>query len=242
MNLLLLFERDRAGDRFRIDDDRGAHLERSGVDVGATLHVGLEDGPRGRASVVARRGARFELEATFDPEPPPRPGTRLVLAMPRPKALRRLLPQLVAFGLDELVILRAWRVERSYLESEVLSPDRLRASVREGMMQGCLTWTPRVVVAPRFLPWVEAEADRRIPGEARWVAHPRAPRLSSPRPHARSALALGPEPGWLDREIESLKGADYRPFSVDAGILRLETAAIAALAQIRLLRHLPGPT
>jgi 16S rRNA (uracil1498-N3)-methyltransferase len=44
------------------------------------------------------------------------------------------------------------------------------------------------------------------------------------------ALAIGPEGGWSEHEIESFRGAGWTAASLGNNILRAETAAIAATA------------
>lgn len=50
------------------------------------------------------------------------------------------------------------------------------------------------------------------------------------RSEDRVALLVGPEGGWTDRERSEIASAGWTPVSLGRGILRAETAAIAALA------------
>ena len=45
-------------------------------------------------------------------------------------------------------------------------------------------------------------------------------------------LALGPEGGWTEEEVDQFRQAGWRPASLGNTILRVETAAIAALAVV----------
>lgn len=54
---------------------------------------------------------------------------------------------------------------------------------------------------------------------------------------ASLTLAVGPEGGWSDQEIETAEGAGFRPIHLGPRILRAETAGIAATA---LAQHLFG--
>jgi 16S rRNA (uracil1498-N3)-methyltransferase len=47
-------------------------------------------------------------------------------------------------------------------------------------------------------------------------------------------LALGPEGGWTEAELEALRAAGWTPASLGSMILRAETAAIAALALVSM--------
>ncbi|MGH9704664.1 MAG: RsmE family RNA methyltransferase, partial [Candidatus Acidiferrales bacterium] len=46
------------------------------------------------------------------------------------------------------------------------------------------------------------------------------------------ALAIGPEGGWTNQEIQAAKQAEFVEASLGKNILRTETAVIAALAII----------
>jgi 16S rRNA (uracil1498-N3)-methyltransferase len=48
----------------------------------------------------------------------------------------------------------------------------------------------------------------------------------------KATLAIGPEGGWTDSEIEAARGAQFREASLGQLILRTETAVIAALASL----------
>src|SRR5437867_13280677 len=102
MNLILLEERDRrTGSRFRLDGDRARHVrEVLRAEPGRALRVGLLEGPLGTAEVVSLGESSVEIECAFEAAPPPRPPLDLVLAIPRPKSLRKLLPEVAAPGLD----------------------------------------------------------------------------------------------------------------------------------------------
>lgn len=235
MNLLLLYPSDLTeGGRYVVEDGRARHLvAERGAEPEQIVHVGLLNGPRGRARVVSAAPERLELEPSWDPQSAPPPRRRLLLAVPRPKVLKRLYPQLAALGVTELVLMRTWRVERSYLQADALTPEVYRPLLHEGMMQACFTHEPVVRVEPRFMPFVE----RLEGGDNAWIADPRGPGALEleARPGAGFTLALGPDRGFLDEEVARLEQAGLQRFSLGAGVLRLETACIAALAQLELV-------
>lgn len=240
VNLLLLFPEDELGSsRYRVTGPRAKHLlEVLEVAPGHALHVGRVNGPTGRATVTSTESDAVELAVELEEALPEAPRARLVLAVPRPKVLRRLLPQLAALGLHELVLLRTWRVERSYLESDILDPARYRPLLHEGLMQACRTHEPRVQLEPRFRPYVEDRLGVATSGDLRIVAHPRAKvhvaDLAVPPCGARTAV-IGPEAGLIDREVDLLERVGFTPARITRGILKVETAAVAALAQLELL-------
>ena len=236
--LLLLPEEHQHDNRYLVQGDRAQHvLHVLKVKPGSQLHVGVLNGPRGRAEVIRAHPGLLEINTELEAIIPERPQTRVILAVPRPKVLRRLLPQLTAFALNELILLRTWRVQKSYLDSEILQPNNLRPLIFEGMMQACLTHEPKVRFEPRFRPFVEDKLEKEIPEGLRWIAHPRAPiHVGALHPGRVDpcTVAFGPEGGFLDDEIRSLERAGFVAARLAAPILKVETACIAALAQLEL--------
>jgi RsmE family RNA methyltransferase len=51
-------------------------------------------------------------------------------------------------------------------------------------------------------------------------------------------LAIGPEGGWIARELETFVARGFSPVSLGAAILRVETAVAAALGQLELLQRM----
>jgi len=242
MNLLLLEPTDsRGGARYVVSGRRAAHVrDVLGAEPGRELRVGLLEGPLGLGRVVESTDESLVLDCAFDADTPPRPLVDLVLAIPRPKSLVKLWPEIAALGVDRVVLLRTWRVGKPYLTARALDPAAYRPLLHEGMMQARTTREPRVSVEPLFKPWVEDRA-REFAGDAlAVVAHPpAATRLADVRvsPAARVVIAVGPEGGFIPYEVEALERAGFRAVSMGERTLRVETAVVALLAQIDLLRR-----
>jgi RsmE family RNA methyltransferase len=242
MNLLLLEPTDpRDGVRYVVSGRRAAHArDVLGAEPGRELRVGLLEGPLGRGRVVESTGESLVLDCEFDADPPPRPLVDLVLAVPRPKSLVKLWPEIAALGVDRVVLVRTWRVGKPYLTARAVDPAVYRPLLHEGMMQGRTTREPRVSFEPLFKPWVEDRAREFVGGALAIVAHPTAAtRLADVRvaPATRVVLAVGPEGGLIPYEIEALERAGFRAVSIGERTLRVETAVVALLAQIDLLRR-----
>lgn len=207
---------------------------------GDELSVGLLEGPRGSGRVVSI-GEAIELECTFEDGVEERPLVDLILAIPRPKSLKKLLPEVAALGIDRLILLRTWRVAKPYLSTDVLKPRIYEPLFHEGLMQSMTTRMPQVTVEPLFKPFVED----RLPAFAgtKLVAHPYAALPLYRLPIAkqdRLVLVIGPEGGLLPYEIEALERAGCRSVHIGPRILRVETACVALLAQISLMRAAAG--
>jgi RsmE family RNA methyltransferase len=247
MNLLLL-DAAEVDDRgyARLTDRRAEHLRRVlKVTPGQVLRGGLVRGPRAAIEVCAVRedGAVDVRVADQEPSPPP-PRLDLIVALPRPQVLHRVLQFAAAMGARRLDLIAAWRVEKSFFASPSVKSESLARHVRLGAEQGATTWVPEVTVHHRFLPFLDTLGDRPT---ARLVAHPGAPLLESvwstilgkdPVDTDPSLLvAIGPEGGWIDREIASFRDAGFVPASLGPWVLRVEAALVAVLAQVDLLRR-----
>jgi RsmE family RNA methyltransferase len=234
---LLIVEPDelRADGTCALADRRAHHLrDVLGAKVGAELRAGVLGGGLGRARVVADDGETITIALTIDAPPPPRLEVELVLAVPRPKVLTRVIEACAAFGARRVDLTNAWRVDKSYLRSPRLAPAALAQAARLGAEQGATTHVPELVVHDRLMALLDARFP--APGGLRLIAHPGAPPIeravTAPGP---VVLAIGPEGGWIARELETFVARGFAPVSLGAPILRVESAVAAALGQLMLL-------
>jgi RsmE family RNA methyltransferase len=229
MNLLLLEPEELATDGVvRLSGRRAQHArEVLRVAVGQPLRVGVWRGAIGTGEVVSSDGDSLVLHVALTEPPPRRPGVDVLLALPRPKALKKVIPSLSALGVDRVVLLNAARVEKSYFDSKVLAPDSLGGLVRLGLEQARDTCPPEILIRERFRPFVEDELAAMFPGGQRLIAHPTAQRSVREVAGAgerRLLVAIGPEGGWVPFELELLGAQGFEGFSLGARILRVETA------------------
>ncbi|MBK8977853.1 MAG: 16S rRNA (uracil(1498)-N(3))-methyltransferase [Planctomycetes bacterium] len=244
MNLLLLdaTELDANG-RTTLTGRRARHLlEVLQVAPGRALRVGLVDGPLGTAQVLRCAPPTVELACEFDADAPrAHTADTLLLAVPRPKVLLRALEDAAALGFGRIVLMRTWRVDRSHLESRAATdPDLAARHLRLGLEQSCRTRLPVIEREPRFRPFVEDRLDASLAGVERFVAHPSPAAIElaalTPAPHGPLALAIGPERGFTDQEIEMLGARGFRAVRSGPHPLRVEPALVAVAVQLQLLR------
>jgi RsmE family RNA methyltransferase len=241
VNLLLLEPEELGPDGvFTVRDRRARHLlDVLRVQVGSSVRAGITRGALGRAEVVAAGSDTVTLALEPTAAAPPRPTIAMVVAVPRPKALPRLLGAVASMGVDRIDLVNSWRVDRSYLDSPRLAPDALGAAVRLGCEQGVTTWVPEVRVYRRFTEWLPEIT--RYEALVRLVAHPRGdlPIESAPLGDDRTptVLALGPDGGWIEDELVALVDRGFVPVTLGPWVLRTEIAAPVALASLALVRR-----
>jgi RsmE family RNA methyltransferase len=224
---------DRGPQRVRLGGRQLRHVrEVHRAEVGRELAVGVVGGPRGRGEVVALDENALEMEVLLDGAPPPPLPVTLLLALPRPKVLSRLLRDITTFGVKEIVLLRTWRVEQSFWQSPALEPERIRRQLLLGLEQAGDTVLPRVRLRRRFKPFVEDELPGLAEGTLRLLAHPGS---SLPCPRGVSGpitLAVGPEGGFIPYEVEALEAQGFQAVTLGERPLRVETAVAALLARL----------
>lgn len=154
MNLILLVDDDFVdAQRVRLTGRRLAFVRtvhRAGV--GDRLRVGRLNGRVGRGTITRLDAGALVLEVALDGEPPPPVPLTLLLALPRPKVLRRVLLCVTAMGIKRIVLLNTWRVEKSFWSSPLLNPAALREALLAGLEQGGDTMVPTVELRRRSSP------------------------------------------------------------------------------------------
>jgi len=191
---------------------------------GRRLQVGLRDGLLGDGLVEDVREGRALISFTLDRPPPRALPLTLLLALPRPKMLRRVLRSAAELGIKRIWLLNSSRVEKSYWQSPLLAAPMLEGYLAAGLEQACDTVLPRVELRKRLRPFVEDELPAIAAGSQRLVAHPAAGAPLAPADAGHVTLAMGPEGGFTDFEIALLGVAGFAPCTLGPRVLRVETA------------------
>ncbi len=203
--------------------------------VGDTLKIGQMGGHLGTAVIESIRSDAIELrDIQLTTAPPPKLDLTVVLALPRPKVLRRLIMDMTALGVRDIILINSYRTQKSYWQSPML--ERLDEFVLEGLQQGVDTIAPRITLQKRFKPFVEDELAGLVTNRA-IVAHPyselsftqylqQPPLLGLP-----SLVCIGSEGGWIDYEIALLATQGCAAVTIGSRILRTEAAVNVILGQ-----------
>jgi 16S rRNA (uracil1498-N3)-methyltransferase len=238
VNLILLDQRDGLDlGLVTLADARAAHLLTVlKVRPGQTVRVGSLDGPLGVGTVESAADGRVTMRCVFEAEAPARPRVDLLLALPRPKVMRRLWAQLAALGVGRIILTNAERVERPYFDTHVLDEACYRPLLIEGLQQARDTRLPLVSIHRQFKVLVEDHLDGLSGEGLRLVADPHAATTvaSAIDGHRdrRVLIAIGPEGGWNAFELALLQAHGFHPVGLGPRTLRVDTACTALLAII----------
>ena len=199
---------------------------------GDELRVGVLGGLLGRGRVVSLADEELELAVSLESESPRALPIALVLALPRPLVLKRVLVHATSLGVKRIDLIHARRVEKSYWQSDALSDASVRHQLLLGLEQAGDTILPEVQTHARFRPFAEDVLGDMLEGASGYVAHPDA-EIECPREVAGHViLAIGPEGGFIPYEIEKLEAAGLTPVRLGPRVLRVEAAVPFAIARL----------
>jgi len=234
MNLVLLFQNDFIGDtgRVRLKGRRFTHIrDVLKSRVGDRLCVGIAGGNIGNGLITLLDDDVLEMEVTAECAPPQALPVTLILALPRPKVLRRVILSVVTMGVKRIVLINAYRVEKSYWKSPFLEKVEMDKKIILGLEQARDTGLPEIMMRPLFKPFIEDELPGIIYGSLSLIAHPGAAE-ACPRENKKPVtLAVGPEGGFIPYEIEKLILCGFTPVHLGCRILPIETAIPALLSR-----------
>ena len=247
MNRILFESAELRDGLARFGGERAAHvLTVLHGEIGQELKTGVVDGPIGTSVITAIEPgpsgdpatAQITVRCTHNGVSE-QPWVDLVLAPPRPRVLKRLLPQLAALGVGRLVLVGAKKVEKDFWGATLLKPENYRPLFVDGLMQCGASVLPTLETRRNFRKFVKEEVDGLWPEAKRIVAHPygtpdrgRGMTPDAPGPSSRLLLAIGPEGGWTDEEVALLEEHGFVRYSLGSRILRTDTATVALLAQL----------
>ncbi|MFZ2843332.1 16S rRNA (uracil(1498)-N(3))-methyltransferase [Psychrobacter sp.] len=256
MNCILLPAANFSGDSAQINTvAQIAHIDKVlAAKVGDSLKIGQLGGNLGTAIIEHITPENIQLrDVQLTMAPPPKLDLTVVLALPRPKVLRRLIMDMTALGVRDIILINSYRTQKSYWQSPMLG--RLDEFVLEGLQQSVDTVAPRISLQKRFKPFVEDELAPLISNRA-IVAHPYAAlsfsqylqqqALVTPEKNEilsvdssssnktaflPSIVFIGAEGGWIDYEVELLATQGCQAVYIGQRILRTEAAVNVILGQ-----------
>ena len=244
---LIVFNREEldAAALLRLSGSRAEHLlSVNKVAVGDVLRVGEIGGRRGRGTVCKVVPGEVALRVEFDEAGIQLPsGLNFIVALPRPQMLKRILEFSATVSASRVMLIRSSRVEKSFFQSPLLEESQIREHLVLGMEQGVSTWVPAVTVHSRFRRFVEDEMGELIGSSLRLLAHPNSAAgmyeaFQAGGAPAEVTVAIGPEGGWIEHEVELFEAHGFSRFHLGERVLRVDSAVCYAAAQYDLVKRL----
>lgn len=244
MNIILLAEEEIVNQQVTLLDYRAKHIVKIlRSKQGDRVTVGIINGKTGYGIIkeIARKQPyTVTLGVTTDSNPPPPPLIDIMIALPRPIMLKRIISQLTTLGVGRIFIVNSEKVEKSYWGSSLITDMSLQQHVLSGLEQAVDTRMINLSFHRGFKPFIE----ETLPTIAEkyyqmLVAHPTSKEnLSNTFRSGKRyvLLAIGPEGGWSEYEIERMVKKGFTGFGLGPRILKVETAAIALHAMVSQLQ------
>ncbi len=238
MNIIILFESDFTGHgRVKLAGRRFVHIKKvHRAEAGDVLFVGLLNGQMGKGLVQKITDSFVEMEVVLDIPPPEALPLVLVLALPRPKAVKRIIQAVTCLGIKTIYLINSWRVEKSFWSSPVLKRESLEKELILGLEQAKDTMMPEIFLKPFFKPFVLEELPLIAEKTIALTAHPKSFATCPKNVIKPVTLAIGPEGGFIDIEIKTLERIGFKTVSLGKRILRTETAVPVLISRLITLK------
>ncbi len=233
MNIVLFDETQKIdGDFFTLTARQSQHLN-SVVKAkpGDSIRIGLLNGKIGQGLYLGAEVNQIQVVSLAE-EPPKELPLTLVLALPRPNMLKRTLLNIATMGVKNIIILNSAKVEKSYWQSPVLEYENLQNILKEGLEQAKDTILPSLQLIPRFRPFVEDLIPDMSKGKQCLLAHPYHAKACPVSLQGEAILAIGPEGGWNEFEVEKWEEAGFQSVHLGERILKVETAVPVLLSRL----------
>ena len=204
------------------------HLE---LKVGDTLKVGIQNGKRHLTQVVDVSETAVRIKPLYEEPVPAKLPVTLIVAMPRPKVLRRLIMDAVTLGVEKIILLHSYRVDKSYWQTPFLQ--QLDQYVTLGLEQAGDTVAPKIEIYKRFKPFVEDQLPSLISDNCpAYVAHPYSDTQMPFAIQHPCTVVIGPEGGFIPYEVELLVKNGCQAMSLGNRIIRTETVIPYVLGRL----------
>jgi 16S rRNA (uracil1498-N3)-methyltransferase len=221
-----------SGNRAALVGEHAAHLARVlRAQLGQEFDIAA-DGVLRRGRVASVSPERVEFELGEELAATPAAHVTIALAIFKFDRMEWAIEKCTELGVARIVTFAAQHSDAHLVAAAVKRAERWRRIAREASEQA------RRLAPPEIVDPVKLREVLALPGELRIVLS-EAETAASLRevcgvgaPGSQMALAIGPEGGWTNEEVQAFGGAGWKSASLGPTILRAETAAIAALAVV----------
>jgi 16S rRNA (uracil1498-N3)-methyltransferase len=215
--------------RADLDRETARHMRARRLGIGDTLEAILGPGEAFRATVesITATGARLQLgQPLAPPAADPSHARVLLVALAEPSRLEFVVEKATELGATEIVFFRGARSQAARLLATRLA--RFTRIARSACEQCGRTALPVV----RWAADLNTALTQLPAGIPLLGFSPTAESHGPLRPQEDAALVIGPEGGLTPDELQTLCERGAKLLSLGPRILRVETAALAALARL----------
>ncbi len=251
MNSLLLFPQEvRESAVAVLEGSRARYaFDTHGVREGQSLKVGVMGGQRGQGRVILASIDKVTIELVLSDECLKPIPVSLLVGVSRPQTIKKVIQAAVMFGVSSLHFVKSEKGEKSYLQSRSLDEESIDEEALKALEQIWDSRKPEIVVHRTFSYFMEnklsmvAETLMQETGASKVhniVAHPGGTPLrcgdTALVQGGASIIAIGPERGWSDGEIDLFDRCGFHRIGLGDRVVRVELALVFLLGKLDLLR------
>jgi 16S rRNA (uracil1498-N3)-methyltransferase len=234
MNLIILKNSDFIGNKVvQLKGRRFKHLcTVNKIKKNSELSCGLLNGKIGTGVITKIADDFLEMRTCLENRPPEPLPLTLVLSLPRPKMLKRIIENVTSLGVKKIYLINSWRVEKSYWQSPLLDKDNLEKYLILGLEQSCDTMLPEIYQKRFFTSFVKEDLPLIAKDSMCITAHPKTLKKCPSNINNKTTLVIGPEGGLIDKEVETLENIGFKTCNIGQRILRVETAVTYLISRL----------
>jgi RsmE family RNA methyltransferase len=226
MNSFLVFESEKSGDSYLIHDkERINHVQKVlKSSAGDSLNVCLVNQGLGKGILEEISSDHLKIKLG-EIAPKAHAPFELLIGVSRPHSCQKILEHGTTMGVARFSFFTATLSEKSYLESKLFQD--YQKYLNYGLSQSGIY---------HKLP--EVSLSKNYSGSQKFILNPNSPKTFKDYKLNKAetiTLAIGPERGFTNVEVEHFKDLGFLEVTLGSPILRVEIATFAALGQLHLL-------
>ncbi len=224
MNMLLIKEKSK-DNLYKIGGEEFLHITKHlKLDVGQSFVAGILNDKIGKCEILQIENDFLTCKFFQEKNPPNPAKIKLIMAIPRPKVLKRVLKHIITFGVKEIYLINSWSVEKSFIKSSIIENQEFDKIIKEALTQAKDTIYPKIEVYNLFKPFVEDILPQICDGCEKYLAHPKNAIIAPYGLQNKSIVVVGPDRGFNDFEVEQFKKQGFKTVSLGERILHQESA------------------
>ena len=197
--------------------------------VGQEFHIATGNSIR-RGKITSITGNRVDFELGEEIPAVQSANVTLLLAVYKFDRLEWAIEKCTELGVTKIIPVISHRTDKHLADSSIKRIDRWRRLVLQASEQSRRTAPPEISGPQKLAQAIAAPANLKIVLNETEKQFSLREILESNSHLSEILLAIGPEGGWTDGELQQFHDAGWLSASLGSTILRAETAAIAATA------------
>lgn len=166
------------------------------------------------------------------------PWINLIVGISRPQTTKKILEHATTFGAGKMHFYRASLSEKSYLTSKVFDQAEMSSHLLAGLSQsGIYGQMPEVLLDMHNPALSYNNCNQKfildLNGAKSFLDYHQKEEINFSEP---IHLAIGPERGFISKDIEYFKEAGFKSVKISSSVLRVEHAIYSAISQLEMLR------